>query len=177
LKKVFFTSDTHFGSRRTLELSKRPFGSTIDMDTAIVRNWNLIVGKQDEVYHLGDFGNYEMASSLNGTINLLLGNYERKDIEDKVITIDALKNKYNFNVIEDSVEKVFNDIEMYLIHEPEKHNKDKFNLFGHIHGRQIIKRYGLDVGIDAHHFYPIDLDTVLFYKTAIEKFYDNNVFE
>ena len=28
-----------------------------------------------------------------------------------------------------------------------------FNLFGHIHGRQAIKTYGLDIGVDAHHFY------------------------
>ena len=63
-----------------------------------------------------------------------------------------------------------------MMHEPENYDKKCFNLFGHIHGRQMVKRFGLDVGVDCHHFKPISIKDVLFYKTAIEKYYDNNVF-
>lgn len=54
--KFFFTSDTHFGEQRTLELSRRPFQNTAEMDKTIIDNWNKKVGKDDVVYHLGDFG-------------------------------------------------------------------------------------------------------------------------
>ena len=40
----------------------------------------------------------------------------------------------------------------------------------------MIKRFGLNVGIDCHNFKPIDLDTVLFYDNALKNFYDEEVF-
>ena len=67
-----------------------------------------------------------------------------------------------------------------LFHEPNCCVKDspivKFNLFGHIHGRQMIKRYGLDVGVDAHDFRPISKDEVEFWMNAIKNHYDEEVF-
>ena len=38
--QTWFTSDTHFGAERTLELSKRPFIDTFNMDMTLVSNWN-----------------------------------------------------------------------------------------------------------------------------------------
>ena len=35
---LYFTSDTHFGSERTLELSRRPFNSVFEMDETIIKN-------------------------------------------------------------------------------------------------------------------------------------------
>ena len=179
--KIHFTSDTHFGQERTLELSKRPFTSVEEMDRTMMVNWNTTVGKDDIVIHLGDFGNYEMAEKLNGRIYLVLGNYERKDINEAKITTDDLTNKYGFKGIgglgsDRTVYARYNDIVFAMMHEPENYDKSCFNLFGHIHGRQMVKRFGLDVGVDCHYFKPISIKDVLFYKTAIEKYYDNNVF-
>ena len=64
-----------------------------------------------------------------------------------------------------------------MTHKPEDCNKDRFNLFGHIHGLQKVKRYGLNVGVDCHYFKPINLEEVLWWKNAIENYYDNNVFD
>ena len=57
MSKIWFTSDTHFSSERTLELSKRPFKSVEEMDKILIENWNSVVGQNDTVYHIGDFGN------------------------------------------------------------------------------------------------------------------------
>mgnify|MGYP001387686297 CR=1 FL=1 len=51
---VWFTSDTHFGQQRTLELSRRPFKDVAEMDNTMVKNWNNLVSPKDTVYHLGD---------------------------------------------------------------------------------------------------------------------------
>jgi hypothetical protein len=40
----------------------------------------------------------------------------------------------------------------------------------------MIKRYGINVGVDCHHFTPIDMDTILFYHNAALHYYDENVF-
>lgn len=51
------------------------------------------------------------------------------------------------------------------------------NLFGHIHGLQMVKLYGLNVGVDSHNYKPISIETVEFYLNGILNFYDKNVFE
>lgn len=182
---LFFTSDTHFGSKRTLELSKRPFMSVEEMDMVMINNWNSVVKPNDYVYHLGDFGDYSVLDKLNGQVSLILGNYEIGES-----TKDGLEN-FRLDLIKKGFKKVHQNFyyqlkkedtnltveHIYLNHEPLTADKTKFNLFGHIHSRQMCKRYGLDVGTDAHHFYPISMKDVLFYKTAIENFYDDNVFE
>ena len=40
----------------------------------------------------------------------------------------------------------------------------------------MVKKNGLNVGVDCHNFRPINTDTVMFYRNAIEAHYDENVF-
>ena len=72
---------------------------------------------------------------------------------------------------------VIRDKSFRLIHAPEniKYN-DEFYLFGHIHKLQMVKKFGLNVGVDCHDFRPINEEIILFYRNAIEKHYDRNVF-
>lgn len=181
--KVWFTSDTHFGGQRTLELSKRPFKSIKEMNDTIVKNWNRVVGEEDTVIHLGDFGTYQVVEKLNGNILLLCGNYEYTDIErhksfeeyrDRLLKLgfwDVLQHKTI------TVNDKSHNITIPVTHCPSDCRKDIFNLFGHIHKLCMVKRYGLNVGVDCHNFTPIDMETVLFWKTGIEKHYDENVFD
>src|SRR3954470_61021 len=55
---IFFTSDTHFGDHRVLNIRPRPFGSVGEMDDALISRWNLRVGTTDEIWHLGDFAGH-----------------------------------------------------------------------------------------------------------------------
>ena len=183
LKKsqIFFTSDTHFGSKRHLELSKRPFKNVDEMDRGIIQNWNRQVNINDVVYHLGDFGNFDIIKSLNGKIILILGNYEKDELKEKFDNdFDAyksfLKEKGFYDVVKDNLTLNILGEDVFLTHEPLNCDINKFNLFGHIHERQFVKRFGLNVGIDCKNFRLFDLDMIKFYKEGIEKFYDNNVF-
>lgn len=179
---IFFTSDTHFGAQRTLELSKRPFKNVNEMDKILINNWNDAVKPKDIVYHLGDFGNFEVTKYLNGHIRFILGNYEKRDIEQGKYSIPDLDkyfetvNEYpiDINLMSSDGAKA----QCKLMHEPENYDPEKFNLFGHIHGRRMIKKYGLDVGTDCHNFTPISLDDCMFFCNALHKgYYDNNVFD
>src|SRR3954465_11807042 len=83
--KTFFTSDTHFGDHRVLNIRPRPFGSVDEMNQVIIERWNSRVGKRDVVWHLGDFAsNTEIARSilcrLNGRKHLVTGNIDRQGI-------------------------------------------------------------------------------------------------
>lgn len=51
---IWFTSDQHFGHRNIIKYSGRPYSDTIEMDLALIQNYNRVVAKDDIVYHLGD---------------------------------------------------------------------------------------------------------------------------
>ena len=191
MSKVWFTSDTHFGSQRTLELSRRPFKNVEEMDKALIENWNSIVNEKDIVYHIGDFGNYDIVKKLNGKIRLVAGNYECSDANgDYEIMrrklIDKGFNGVTFNrlnfVTEDNVYYMLHHKPSDRNHLPEidwdcvRNDNEVFSLFGHIHKLQMVKRFGLNVGVDCHNFKPIDLETVKFYRNAILNHYDEDVF-
>ena len=85
--REFIISDTHFGEDSIRKGWKRPFRSAEEMDRALIDNWNEVVGENDIVYHLGDFGtthnplrDYNLIrhilSQLNGKIILVTGNHE-----------------------------------------------------------------------------------------------------
>ena len=69
-------------------------------------------------------------------------------------------------------------LKIKLIHEPEKGiiDNDLFFLYGHIHRLQTVKRNGVNVGVDCHHFFPINLDDVYFQINGVLNHYDKNVF-
>ena len=183
----FFTSDTHFGSQRTLDLSKRPFSSVEEMDEFMISEWNKTVGEHDTVIHLGDFGDLNVRPKLNGNLILIQGNYEEA-ISDKEVIISLRKE--DVYITGEGEDHAFltideDDCKYIAIHRPIdclskddiKDPANLFFLFGHIHGRQFIKEFGIDVGVDANHFRPMSWKDVLFYQNAIvKKYYDENVF-
>jgi len=168
--KIWFTSDTHFSQKRTMEFSRRNFPTVELMDRTLISNWNTKIFEKDIVYHLGDFGEPQVLDSLSGkSIKLLKGNYDTEEF------INRLKEFDTHNRIE-LIESGTKFQDFNLIHEPENKCADSFNLFGHIHQLQLVKAYGLNVGIDNYQYFPIDLETINFYKTAIQQHYDSNVF-
>lgn len=86
----FFTSDTHFGHARIVELSNRPFTDVDEMDEALISRWNEVVSPEDTVYHLGDVALGKIADSLplvarlNGYKIMVTGNHDRTFSENKV---------------------------------------------------------------------------------------------
>ncbi len=169
---IFFTSDTHFGQQRTLELSKRPFENLDEMNETMVFLWNQHIGDNDTVYHLGDFGEPEFVEQLNGNIVMVPGNYDnsriKKQLENKGVEFLGKKNTMG---ISKSGKKVSVD----LVHEPLNADWKNFTLFGHVHGQKF-KRGGLNVGVDCHFFRPLSIDDIMFFKEAVEEHYDENVF-
>ena len=166
MPKIFFTSDTHFGSQRHLRLSKRPFRSVSDMDWTMIERWNSVVGPNDVVYHLGDFGDTWPAEYLNGRLRMVKGNYERTGRSSYPENAEILGDVYTIPG------------KFVIGHEPERLKEmDGYKLFGHIHGRQMVKPWlGLDVGVDCHNFTPVSEEEAIFWLNAVEGgYYDYEV--
>ena len=180
--------------------------SRIDrMNDEIMYHHNVRVSNNDIVFHLGDFGDYKFSKYLNGDHILILGNYEEKDIAEKFNNdINAfstlLTTEYGFiDVLERYVidtQSIFGgyltkDVgKIFMTHKPSDcifdHSQKQYincddgrlvmNFFGHIHDKCKVKQFGLNVGIDCHHYYPVSQDEVDFYLNAILHHYDDEVF-
>lgn len=199
----FFTSDTHFGQERALTLSMRPFDSVDEMDITIIKNINDVLSTGEDpvvLYHLGDFGDYNRVREINAPVILIVGNYEEKEYGDHFDEWSKeILDKYGYDgktgfleiwkpIKKISIEYTLDDKpnpvyrkELMLAHKPLDIKKVLMNdfergLFGHIHGRQKVKKFGIDVGVDAQNFKPISENDVGFYLNAIDKFYDDDVF-
>lgn len=169
----WFTSDTHFGQQRTLELHKRPFNNVKEMDNTLIKNWNSCITNNDIVYHMGDFGDPLTINKLNGKIIYIVPG---KSYDDEVV-LETLKKDNRVKVIKANNPTMFDGVLLSFVHEPlEALDRRLFYLFGHIHNTQKVKINGLNVGVDCHNYKPINLETVLFYQKAIYNYYDKNVF-
>ncbi|MBI2332974.1 MAG: metallophosphoesterase family protein [Chloroflexi bacterium] len=157
---TIFTADTHFGHQRTLEFSRRPFADVASMDATLIANWNSTVKPGDTVYHLGDFGTMESLnylSQLNGKVIFLPGNYDTPEI---VAVLARTCEIIQPNTVID-----VEGHRLQLVHEPDEATTGEFFLFGHVHQLQMVKRNGLNVGVDCHFFRPIPLRLCYFIKT------------
>jgi calcineurin-like phosphoesterase family protein len=159
--ETFFTSDTHFGHRNIITLCSRPFLSVEEMDETIIENWNRTIGKNDVVWHLGDFtllGEGEAIAyrkRLNGKINFIWGNHDR----------NAVRNLHMWESSQFAREIKVGDSTITLCHYGmrvwNKSHHGALMLYGHSHGRLPGNNQSLDVGVDSWNFTPVNLHQIL----------------
>lgn len=187
---IFFTSDTHFHHENIMKFCNRPFKSVEEMDEVLISNWNSVVGKNDIIFHLGDFafGGSEVwngvLNRLNGKIHLILGNHDVKNIREGYMSkFESVSYQQLINVCGRLV---------YLNHFPflcyaGSYRNPKaviYQLYGHVHSRphpnlnniddpevkdilgkdeprlQYTFSTQYDVGVDNNNFTPISFNEV-----------------
>lgn len=153
---LFFTADTHFADHRTINIHRRPFSSVSEMDEALVQGWNAVVGKDDEIWHLGDVARRSsdvpaLLERLNGTKHLIRGN------NDPAETGQAA----GWASVQDYAELTIDGQLLVLCHYPFRswngqHRRAR-NLHGHSHGKlkPLLRQH--DVGVDAQGYKPVSL--------------------
>lgn len=183
---VFFTSDTHFYHEAIIWMANRPFTSEKEMNDELVENWNRVVGKNDIVFHLGDFcfGGppkwIEILERLNGHIYLIMGNHDFKNLKDNV--------KQYFTEVTQQMRIQIDGWTLYLNHFPYlcfggAHFPDRKvgQCFGHVHSGvnnnnldyprlQHLFPTQYDVGVDNNNLTPISwAELKKKFETNIEK--------
>jgi calcineurin-like phosphoesterase family protein len=157
---VFFTSDTHFGDHRTLNLHKRPFAGVAEMDAALVAGWNAVVRADDEIWHLGDFARRGDAvtgllARLHGRKHLVCGNNDPP----------ATRAAEGWTSVRDYAELELDGRRLILCHYPFRswngQHRGALNLHGHSHGRMKPMARQHDVGVDLWAWRPVTLATIL----------------
>ncbi len=167
-EKVFFTSDTHFSHENIITYCKRPFASVEEMNEHLITNWNKVIPKDGIVFHLGDvaMGNYKntkepVLARLNGTIHLIVGNHDRKDMRSNK-RFKSVSDILEIQVMDTELEYGMQHVIMChypMIVWPASH-RGSWQLFGHVHGNLSNKGTinhkptQLDVGVDCNNYSP-----------------------
>jgi calcineurin-like phosphoesterase family protein len=157
--KHFLTSDTHFFHENVIEFCNRPYGSVEQMNEALIKNWNSVVGPVDDVWFLGDFSFGKIGPTegilyrLNGIKHLIMGNHDRKG------RCADLEWGRHFSSVHDYYLLHTDNAKAVLCHFPfASWERGYYNFHGHLHttpGQMFSKWKQHDVGVDNNNYTPI----------------------
>ncbi len=191
---IYFSADTHFNHTNTLRREKRPFETKEEFDRYVINTWNSQVKKEDTIYVLGDFLNFNFEKGdsdswiksiyypkkIKCDVVLIIGNNEERLIK-KVF-------KGNFNLFKEfAINAGFKDVKredfleyngylFFLNHFPSKHKDNFINLFGHVHrSTGIYKPFGINVGCDLNYFKLYSIDEILDILQQKSIFWDDDI--
>jgi len=129
---TFFISDTHFFHANIIKYCNRPYADVDEMNASMIKKWNKTVGKDDIVWHLGDFcfgkkeNVVEVLPKLNGRINLVMGNHDHQKVK---FYMDAgFHRVYDRPVLVNGF-VILSHAPLQFLNE----NCPFFNIYGHVH--------------------------------------------
>lgn len=158
-KNIWFTSDQHMWHKNVLSYCKRPFASVVEMNEALIKNYNDLVDPADIVFHVGDFSfgteiqTRAVYNRLNGQKHLICGNHdkfrmkfmsEHEFLELKVV--DEEEHTQNITLCH------------YAMRTWNKSHHGAWQLFGHSHGTLTPIGKQHDVGVDNNNYAPVSFN-------------------
>lgn len=190
LRMIYYTSDLHLGNPNIIGYENRPWKTVWEMDSALIANWNQVVGRDDDIYVLGDFcfkgatKAIQYLECLNGHKHLIRGNHDKfmrqQKFKDYVL---AKEHDYFFAtprshlwqhdplVKDEGWYKHMNDgeHEVILCHFPILYwdgmeDRQSIHLYGHVHSYRDISPMAprsFNVGVDVNNYRPVSLQELL----------------
>ena len=180
-RKLWLTSDEHYGHKNIIAYQNRPFHNLEEMDRALVANHNAVVGHDDCVIHVGDFsfGNgaffAKTAKSLNGAHFFMDGSHDRAMREffsdpEALGGVGTAGADPKLNLLPKLFEFTYAGRAVVLCHYQmaawkASHHGESTHFYGHSHAKtqpDKSKRCR-DIGVDTADctFYPIQLDRAI----------------
>ena len=152
-------ADPHFGDERILRYENRPFCSVEHMNRTMIERWNSVVGTDDDVWVLGDFGvsglEREILALLNGRKFLVKGNHDTESNE--LYRRCGFSEVYDLPVVLESFWLLSHDA-LYI-----NTNMPYANIFGHVHNSLVVRDFSAQhfcVSAERIDYTPIDFETV-----------------
>jgi calcineurin-like phosphoesterase family protein len=187
---IWFTSDTHYGHYNIIKYCNRPWEDTDSMNRFLVENYNSVVKPDDICYFLGDFSLSPhflfLVEQLNGTKHCVVGNHDKVfgELHNPKAKGKWIPKYLEAGFVSLSTEimlPVADNLTLQLNHFPwqnesyiDQRYQDKrpvrkwygqWLLHGHRHGspeqRVNYEQRTIDVGVDANHYKPLSLQSVL----------------
>ena len=153
---------TFINHTNAIRYCDRPFKTVEEMNETIIKRWNMMVNKDDIVYHLGDFAfvnkeaTQEIVSQLNGRIRLIRGNHDTHN--NQWYRDCGFEEVYDHPII-------IKDF-VVLSHEPMPFvmNQVYVNLYGHVHTSPMFETWGKQSAclcVERHNYQPVREETII----------------
>jgi calcineurin-like phosphoesterase family protein len=186
MKKVFVTSDNHFGHLNLIKYCDRP----LDIDAQMIHNWNRNITENDVVFVVGDFvianhsnKNYlkMIVERLNGNKILIRGNHDHmsddefkndfgfRDVKPFFVCGETFLCHYPLYETDEELEKQMKQIKkaedvgkLIDMYEAYNDSECKYVIHGHIHsiGPEVADNH-YNVAIDRNNYCPLLYTDVL----------------
>lgn len=156
--RTYITSDLHWGHKNILSfcpVTRARFRGDVDyMNQAMIKEWNDLIMPEDTTYILGDVAflpslkAIEIMNSLNGTKILVIGNHDRKLLNDPVF-------RRCFKEVHHYLDITYDGHKIIMSHFPflewDQMHRGSLHFFGHLHGglTNQEKYRCMDVGMDS----------------------------
>lgn len=162
-ERVWFTADTHFNHHKIMVCRNAP--SLEWMNGFLIDNWNMVVGKNDRIYHLGDFAfgskrdAHDIFRRLNGQKYLIRGNHDK--IGEKLPWVWVK----DYHMLKIDGQKIALCHYAFRVWNCSHHGS--WNLHGHSHGNlRDTNMQQMDVGVDPNGYIPVGIDRVREYMVG-----------
>jgi len=170
---IYFTADPHYGHYNAILYCNRPYKTSEEMDKALIKNHNEVVGKDDTVYIVGDLSlrsnqhmNYyqSVIRKLKGIKILILGNHD-------TLKPFSYVNNIGFRSVHTSLEITIDGIDLILCHDPALSCIDRSKIFicAHVHDLFKIQKNVINVGVDVWDYKPVSFEELKPYIQKIKE--------
>lgn len=162
-KNTWVWSDLHFGHKKIIEYSDRPYLDIPDMDARLIENFNNTVGKDDLSIWVGDVSFYneyktrQILYKLNGYKILVVGNHDFDHGVLKHMAFDEIHLTYILPLVGES----------YLVftHYPSPVTFPDVNVHGHRHIQKNKTEFcdlpsHINVCCEFHNYIPLNLNDI-----------------
>ena len=167
---IFVISDTHFCHNKDFIYKLRGFNNYQEHDEAIVRNWNSVVGPNDDIYHLGDVfmgpraeNALKIIEQLNGKIHLMRGNHDADNKVKELLKLPNIVEVLYGKTIHIGRYKYFLAHFAAITGDPRSGMPRTISLHGHTHSPdpfEFVEFCSYNVAVDAHNMTPVNIETV-----------------
>jgi calcineurin-like phosphoesterase family protein len=164
---TYWTADFHEGHHNIIKYCRRPFKSTEEQHTVLVRNFNQRVKPGDTVFHVGDFCFRNSPGGKVGEGTTRKAADWQADYTGSWIHVRG--NHDGNNSLKTCIERIyieFGGTRICLVHDPADADLTcGLNFVGHVHNAWRIKRSGksilVNVGVDVWDFRPVTFDEIM----------------
>ena len=151
------TADLHFGHDKLAV--HRGFKNAEEQDRYIIDTWNAHINKRDTVWILGDVAmgnpdNIDRLSELNGTLKLVLGNHDNRNMERYMRHVSQIYGAFSMR------ECILTHIP---VHPTQLDSRYRYNIHGHLHTESVWDPRYFCVSAEQNAYVPIPLQYILEY--------------
>ena len=172
----YFISDLHFHHKNIIGYCNRPFKNVLEMDEAMISNWNAKVGVSDNVFVIGDVAlsliGLDLACRLNGKKRLIIGNHDYP-------LLPEIKRRKIFETIAYSMVIVSGGQTITLSHFPMYTFIGDYLIYGHVHNNYSDKSFidmidlgnALNASAEINGYSPVTLDELIYNNKKVVDLY------